>query len=88
MSQSPSVAITGAKGYIGKIVVPYLYEALENGRISELRILSRSAPSAPTNSPNGVSEHQVNYSQPETLVKALSGVNVVISMFLFMKCLR
>jgi uncharacterized protein YbjT (DUF2867 family) len=81
MSKSPVVAVIGANGYIGRLVVPTLYEALNDKRISELRILSRkvSADDEKTASANGAAMHQITYSDPETLVKALTGVDVLIS---------
>jgi NmrA-like family len=81
MSKCPSIAVIGANGYIGKLVVPYLYDALKNNRLRELRILTRSVNAADENfaKAKGGSVHQVTYSQPETLVEALTGVDVVIS---------
>jgi uncharacterized protein YbjT (DUF2867 family) len=81
MSKSPSIAVIGANGYIGKLVVPYLYDALKQNRISELRILTRSVNAADEKAANtkGASMKQVTYSQPDTLLKALTGVDVVIS---------
>lgn len=81
MAKAPSIAIVGATGYIGKIVMPFLYEALEQKRIKELRILTRKA--SPTveqaAKAKGATVHEVQYNKADTLVKALSGVDVMIS---------
>jgi putative NADH-flavin reductase len=80
MSKSPSIAVICANGYIGKLVVLYLYDAIKESRNSDLRILTRSnAAEEKAANTKGTSMQQVTYSQPDTPVKVLSGVDVVIS---------
>lgn len=84
-ADAPVIAIVGANGYIGKLVVPELFDALKEKRIKELRILTRKAsPSLQsTAAENGATVHEVVYSDSASLQKALSGVNVLVSMVSF-----
>jgi len=38
---APVIAIIGATGYVGKLVMPSPQNAVEKGRIKEFRVLSR-----------------------------------------------
>jgi len=71
---APIVAVVGATGYVGKLVMPWLQDAVEKGRIKELRVLSRR--------PGGVNSAKVfavDYDKKESLDEALSGANVLLS---------
>jgi uncharacterized protein YbjT (DUF2867 family) len=80
-SEAPVIAIVGATGYIGKLVTPELYNALKEKRIKELRILTRKVSPAleKTALEHGATAHEVVYSDSSSLQKALSGVDVLIS---------
>src|SRR5262245_45011968 len=81
MSSAPAVAIIGINGYIGKMVTPIAFEALEQKRIKELRILSRKF------DPNalkgliarGATTQNASYNSLESLTRALTGIDIVIS---------
>ena len=43
MTSAPlTIAVIGVSGYVGDMVMPFLYESLERNRIEELRVLSRT----------------------------------------------
>lgn len=71
---APVVAIVGATGYVGKLVVPWLLDAVEEGRIKEVRVLSRRPAQV-----KGAKTYVVNYDDETSLDEALSGANVLLS---------
>jgi uncharacterized protein YbjT (DUF2867 family) len=73
---APVVAIVGATGYVGKLVMPWLLDAVEKGRIKEVRVLSRRPAQV-----KGAKTYVVNYDDEKSLDEALSGANVVLSIF-------
>jgi uncharacterized protein YbjT (DUF2867 family) len=80
-SQAPAVAVVGANGYIGQIVMPAAFEALEQKRIKELRILSRKfdADSLKGIIARGATTQNASYNNIASLTQALTGIDVVIS---------
>jgi len=83
MSSAPAVAVIGYNGYIGKIVMPVAYEALANKRIKELRILSRKFDENALKGliAKGATTQNASYNNLASLTQALSGIDVVISIF-------
>jgi NmrA-like family len=71
---APVVAIVGGTGYVGKLVIPWLLDAVEKGRIKEVRVLSRRPAQI-----KGAKTYVVNYDDEKSLDKALSGANVLLS---------
>jgi uncharacterized protein YbjT (DUF2867 family) len=71
---APVVAIVGATGYVGKLVIPWLLDAVEKGRIKEVRVLSRRPGQV-----KGAKTYVVNYDDEKSLDEALSGANVLLS---------
>jgi uncharacterized protein YbjT (DUF2867 family) len=71
---APVVAVVGATGYVGKLVMPWLLDAVEKGRIKEVRVLSRRPGQV-----KGAKSYVVNYDDEKSLDKALSGANVLLS---------
>lgn len=65
------IAITGATGQLGRLVIEALLERIA---ASELVALVRDPLKAQDLSAKGVTVRQADYSQPQTLVSALSGV--------------
>ena|SRR5579862_2773703 len=83
-AKAPSIAVVGANGYVGKLVVPCLSEALKQKRIKELKFLTRKSSPAleKAASENGASVCEVDYSNTDSIVKAVTGVDVLISRLL------
>jgi NmrA-like family len=81
MSSPPAVAIIGINGYIGKMVTPIAFEALKQKRIKELRILSRKFDPEQLKGlvAEGATTQNASYNNVESLTKALTGIDVVIS---------
>jgi putative NADH-flavin reductase len=83
MSSAPAVAVIGANGYIGKIVMPIAFEALEQKRIKELRILSRKFDANALKGliAKGATTQNASYNNLASLTQALAGIDIVISSF-------
>ena len=85
-SSAPAVAVIGANGYVGKMVMPYLFEALQQKRIKELRILSRKFDENALKGliAKGATTQNASYHNIPSLTQALAGIDVVISTFLLL----
>lgn len=66
------IAVTGATGALGRLVIGGLSAKLPPGRIVAL---ARDAKKAGTQLPTGVNVRHADYDRPETLPPALAGVN-------------
>jgi hypothetical protein len=80
-STAPAVAVIGYNGYIGNIVMPIAFEALQQKRIKELRILSRKFDANALKGliAQGATTQNASYNSLASLTQALSGIDVVIS---------
>jgi hypothetical protein len=87
-SSAPAVAVVGANGYVGKMVMPIAFEALEKKRIRELRILSRKFDENALKGlvAKGATTQNASYNNIEQLTQALAGIDVIISPFLLRMC--
>jgi hypothetical protein len=81
MSSAPAVAVIGVNGFIGKIVMPKAFEALQQKRIKELRILSRKFDENQLKEfiAKGATTQNASYHNLASLTQALRGIDVVIS---------
>ena len=79
--QPPAVAVVGANGYIGKMVMPIAYEALKQKQIKELRLLSRKFDPEQLKDivARGATTQNASYNNLAALTQALTGIDVVIS---------
>ena len=79
---APAVAVIGYKGYIGGIVMPFAFAALQQKRIKELRILSRKFDANALKGliAQGATTQNASYNSLASLTQALSGIDVLISM--------
>ena len=84
-SSAPAIAVIGSNGYIGQMVMPCLFEALEQNRIKELRILSRKFDENALKGliAKGATTQNASYHNIASLTQALAGIDVVISISLF-----
>lgn len=80
-SQAPAVAVIGANGYIGKMVMPIAYEALKQKRIKELRLLSRKFDPEQLKEivAQGATTQNASYNNIAALTQALTGIDVIVS---------
>ncbi|KAI9003201.1 hypothetical protein BC832DRAFT_97397 [Gaertneriomyces semiglobifer] len=85
---APTVALVGATGYIGGMLVPAFLEALHTRSIANLRILTTDAsPSRfrkllrvdSTTEEATPTIHEIDYGNPDSLLAALTGVHVLVS---------
>jgi len=87
-SSAPAVAVVGANGYVGKMVMPIAFEALKKKRIRELRILSRKFDENALKGlvAKGATTQNASYNNIEQLTQALAGIDVIVSPFLLRMC--
>jgi hypothetical protein len=80
-TSAPAVAVIGINGFIGKIVMPFAFEALQQKRIKELRILSRKFDENALNGliAKGATTQNASYNNLASLTQALAGIDIVIS---------
>jgi uncharacterized protein YbjT (DUF2867 family) len=80
-SSAPAVAVIGINGFIGKIVMPFAFEALKQKRFKELRILSRKFDENALNGliAKGATTQNASYNNLASLTQALAGIDIVIS---------
>jgi len=78
---APAVAVIGHKGYIGSMVLPIAFEALQQKRIKELRILSRKFDANALKGliAQGATTQNASYNNLASLTQALTGIDVLIS---------
>jgi glutamyl-tRNA reductase len=81
MLSAPAVAVIGINGYMGKIITPIAFEALQQKRIKELRILSRKFDENDLKGliAKGATTQNASYNNLASLTQALAGIDVVIS---------